>query len=138
VAWLLPFTQLKSIFSGLSTSSVADNGHQYSLLGLQGSRPPAQRRGAPSNSRPIPGAETTFAVGEEVDEESYEMVATYGVARENDVDASYREGSDESRALLGGTSGSGTPAVPSGKRDGHATMMSCIGNLANTIIGSGM
>ncbi|KAH6915912.1 vacuolar amino acid transporter 5 [Coprinopsis sp. MPI-PUGE-AT-0042] len=66
------------------------------------------------------------------------MVATYGVARENDADATYREGSDESRALLGGTSSSGTPAAPNGKRDGHATMMSCIGNLANTIIGSGM
>jgi len=61
-------------------------------------------------------------------EEAYEMVNTYGVASENDTDAA--AGSAESSALLG------TERVPK-KRDGHATMLSCVSNLTNTIIGSG-
>ncbi|KAG2011780.1 vacuolar amino acid transporter 5, variant 4 [Coprinopsis cinerea AmutBmut pab1-1] len=67
------------------------------------------------------------------------MVATYGVAPpDNSGDPSFREGHDESRALLGGDgSASGSRAVKE-KKDGHATLTSCIGNLANTIIGSGM
>lgn len=59
------------------------------------------------------------------------MVATYGVAPESAADV-HGDGSEtESRALLGG--------APLEKGDGgHASMSSCIGNLANTIIGSGM
>lgn len=42
---------------------------------------------------------------------------------------------DESRALLGRA---GEPQnKPDSKKDGHATLVSCISNLLNTIIGSG-
>ena len=42
---------------------------------------------------------------------------------------------DESRALLGHV---GEPqSKPDSKKDGHATLVSCISNLLNTIIGSG-
>ena len=45
------------------------------------------------------------------------------------------EVSDESRALLGRA---GEPQnKPDSKKDGHATLVSCISNLLNTIIGSG-
>jgi hypothetical protein len=43
---------------------------------------------------------------------------------------------DESRALLGRA---GEPQTkPDSKKDGHATLVSCISNLLNTIIGSGV
>jgi len=61
------------------------------------------------------------------------MVQTYGVAEATDVDPS--TGGDEARALLGGDSAAVKKAE--GKRDGHATIVSCISNLSNTIIGSG-
>ncbi|TFK29722.1 vacuolar amino acid transporter 5 [Coprinopsis marcescibilis] len=70
------------------------------------------------------------------------MVATYGVAPVNAADPSTVEDSHESRALLGGDSSSshssGSGRAEREKRDGHATLTSCISNLANTIIGSGM
>lgn len=61
------------------------------------------------------------------------MVQTYGVAGATDVDPS--TGGDEARALLGGDSAAVRKAE--GKPDGHATIVSCISNLSNTIIGSG-
>ncbi|KAI0078695.1 vacuolar amino acid transporter 5 [Panus rudis PR-1116 ss-1] len=66
-------------------------------------------------------------------------VPTYGVASPStaggDVDAEPIDGHahGESEALLGSRS---TPKKP--LRDGHATLQSSVGNLANTIIGSGM
>jgi hypothetical protein len=61
------------------------------------------------------------------------MVQTYGVAEATDFDPS--TGGDEARALLGGDSAGVRKAE--GKADGHATIVSCISNLSNTIIGSG-
>lgn len=62
------------------------------------------------------------------------MVQTYGVAPPNDAEPTQDTTAEgEGSALLGGDA---TPkrAV---KRDGHATIISCVSNLANTIIGSG-
>lgn len=69
--------------------------------------------------------------------EYYEMpVATYGVAPDREGDRSEvrdEEQRGENSALLG------EDAVPTGlsKPDGHAALPGSIGNLANTIIGSG-
>lgn len=68
------------------------------------------------------------------------MVQTYGIAAENNVDSSPTDvrHADESRALLGGgTAAAGTTAKKNERPDGHATMASCISNLANTIMGTG-
>ena len=62
------------------------------------------------------------------------MVQTYGVARANAVDSG--TGQEEQAALLGGDSAPSS-VKPLDKRDGHASLISCISNLANTIIGSG-
>lgn len=73
--------------------------------------------------------------------EAYEMVQVYGVAPQDSADANVPtngveengEG-DESRALLTGR----TVARATQKdKDGHASLLSCISNLSNTIIGSG-
>lgn len=61
------------------------------------------------------------------------MVQSYGVA--NDHEEAAPEGNliaSESDALLGAEAGARKP-----KAEGHATLQSCVGNLANTIIGSG-
>ena len=67
-------------------------------------------------------------------EDSYEMVQTYGTA---DAQADSRiDGAEvhtrEDDALLGANAMTKQPL-----RDGTATMTSSVGNLANTIIGSG-
>ncbi|KAF5350248.1 hypothetical protein D9758_007851 [Tetrapyrgos nigripes] len=65
------------------------------------------------------------------------MVPTYGVAPANvDNDHTGPESSGESSALLGGDRDTTVKRVP--QPDGHATLGSCISNLTNTIIGSGM
>lgn len=58
------------------------------------------------------------------------MVQTYGVAPENNNEPA-DQASGEGSALLGGE------ATVKHGRDGHATIISCVSNLANTIIGSG-
>ena len=66
------------------------------------------------------------------------MVQTYGATpavaedREPDLQPSNSEGLSEGDALLGAEA-----SVRKPKRDGHATLSSSVGNLANTIIGSG-
>jgi len=60
------------------------------------------------------------------------MVQTYGIANESSLDPTAPD-VDESRALLGG----GATGKASGLVDGRATIVSCISNLLNTIIGSG-
>lgn len=61
------------------------------------------------------------------------MVQTYGVAPDNDGDpTNHVAGDGEGSSLLGGDA---TPKRPA--RDGQATIVSCVSNLANTIIGSG-
>jgi len=62
------------------------------------------------------------------------MVRTYGAAANHDEVDHPVGGENESSALLGGESG----ARVKHKQDGHATLSSSVGNLANTIIGSGM
>lgn len=62
------------------------------------------------------------------------MVQTYGVAPGNDAGpANHVPGEGEDSALLGGDS---APKLQ-GKADGHASIVSCVSNLSNTIIGSG-
>ncbi|CAL1714589.1 unnamed protein product [Somion occarium] len=68
-------------------------------------------------------------------------VTTYGVANANEGNSPHgidiervTDGSGENEALLGGDSHSKAHS----KLEGHATLQSSIGNLANTIIGSGM
>ncbi|KAL1743260.1 transmembrane amino acid transporter protein-domain-containing protein [Schizophyllum fasciatum] len=60
------------------------------------------------------------------------MVQTYGASGSQHAPRSGGAGAGESDALLGGA-----PPAPV-KRQGHATLVSCVSNLANTIIGSGM
>lgn len=69
------------------------------------------------------------------------MVQTYGVAPRNDADPT-SSGSGETSALLGGDSTNiskhtGNDAVVPVKSEGHASIVSCVSNLSNTIIGSG-
>lgn len=59
------------------------------------------------------------------------MVQTYGVAPVNDTEPTDQAGGEGS-ALLGGDA-----TAKKAGRDGHATIVSCVSNLANTIIGSG-
>ena len=66
------------------------------------------------------------------------MVQAYGATPavaedlEPDMQASNTEGLSEGDALLGAEA-----SVRKPKREGHATLSSSVGNLANTIIGSG-
>lgn len=63
------------------------------------------------------------------------MVQPYGVADYSGIDVEARdETANEVTSLLGGAA----TGKKTTKREGHATIVSCIGNLANTIIGSGM
>ncbi|KII87407.1 hypothetical protein PLICRDRAFT_112640 [Plicaturopsis crispa FD-325 SS-3] len=64
------------------------------------------------------------------------MVQTYGVARENDHDQA--AGDAEDSALLGGAASSSNLKRAVLEADGHASITSCVSNLSNTIIGSGM
>lgn len=67
----------------------------------------------------------------ELTEGEYEMVQTYGIASENDS-ATIIVGDREDSTLLGSDS-----TARLAKVDGHATIVSCVSNLSNTIIGSG-
>ncbi|KAF9006065.1 AAAP amino acid transporter [Cyathus striatus] len=64
------------------------------------------------------------------------MVQTYGVVPATSTDPG-DPADEEASALLGGRRDT-TMKTDRGKPDGHATMYSCISNLSNTIIGSGM
>ena len=68
-------------------------------------------------------------------EDEYEMVQTYGVAQEDESldPTNHVVGEGEGSALLGDAA----TAKRLVKRDGNATIISCVSNLANTIIGSG-
>ena len=59
------------------------------------------------------------------------MVQTYGIARGQGAETE-SHAADEHEALLGRDA-----TARQVKKEGHATIHSCIGNLANTIIGSG-
>lgn len=69
------------------------------------------------------------------------MVQVYGVAPQDSADANivtngvegHGEG-DESQALLTGRT---VTRATQKEKDGHASLLSCISNLSNTIIGSG-
>jgi hypothetical protein len=65
------------------------------------------------------------------------MVQTYGIAPDNDSDRTptnyVSAGEGESSALLGGDAS----IKRNDKADGHASIVSCVSNLSNTIIGSG-
>jgi hypothetical protein len=68
------------------------------------------------------------------DHDQFEMVQTYGVVRFNTGDqANHVPGDREESALLGGDA----TVKRVGPPDGHASIVSCVSNLANTIIGSG-
>lgn len=88
---------------------------------------PLRRRGQ------IAGPHNASAV-EYDQEEEFEMVQAYGIApAEEHEGVQPRLDAGESDALLGANASIRRP-----ERDGHATMSSSVGNLANTIIGSGM
>lgn len=74
------------------------------------------------------------------EEEHYEMVQAYHavpVTVEHE-DADNGPGIEhEGSALLGSTASSSRIAKSKAQKDGHATLTSSIGNLANTILGSG-
>jgi hypothetical protein len=61
------------------------------------------------------------------------MVQTYGVIKDNTAEPG-ASGRGEQSALLGNDSSS-SPGMA--LADGHASLISCVSNLANTIIGSG-
>ncbi|KAJ3567461.1 hypothetical protein NP233_g6357 [Leucocoprinus birnbaumii] len=89
---------------------------------------------------------TRSRYSEDEGEEEYEMVQTYGIApnRSGTVEGRNGGNSEETNALLGGdATGAGIETVErreevGGKREGHASLVSCVSNLCNTIIGSGM
>jgi hypothetical protein len=70
-----------------------------------------------------------------INHNTFEMVQTYGVANDTIGEPiNHIPGDGEDSALLGGDS-----AVKHiGRADGHASIVSCVSNLSNTIIGSGM
>lgn len=63
------------------------------------------------------------------------MTQTYGIARDTDGDNDTHADDGEASALLGGEASGGRKAA---KVDGHASIISCVSNLSNTIIGSGV
>ncbi|KAF8623030.1 hypothetical protein AX15_006542 [Amanita polypyramis BW_CC] len=64
------------------------------------------------------------------------MVQTYGIARPSSSDIGPSDGGSESTALLADRDP--LPDSVAYKSEGRANITSCIGNLSNTIIGSGM
>jgi len=64
----------------------------------------------------------------------YEMVQPYGTADNSGVDVEARDDATGEETSLLGAASTGRKVM---KREGHATMVSGIGNLANTIVGSG-
>lgn len=76
---------------------------------------------------------------EDVEGEEYEMVQTYGIApNRSGIEPPTAGNSEETNALLGGDGVQTVSRHATGKREGHASLISCISNLCNTIIGSGM
>ncbi|KXN92411.1 Vacuolar amino acid transporter 5 [Leucoagaricus sp. SymC.cos] len=65
------------------------------------------------------------------------MVQTYGIAPNSAVDPPLAGNNEETNALLGGNRNANV-RQETRKREGHASLTSCISNLSNTIIGSGM
>ncbi|KAG6812774.1 hypothetical protein H0H92_000544 [Tricholoma furcatifolium] len=80
-----------------------------------------------------------FEEPEEFEDKTFElgvMVQTYGVVPANPAEPGDGRDSSEQSALLGG--GRDTSVKRVAKPDGHASLFSCISNLANTIMGTGM
>lgn len=65
------------------------------------------------------------------------MVQTYGVIGSSAPDTVNEGPTGEASALLGGDRDA-TVKRTSDRADGHASIVSCISNLSNTIIGSGV
>jgi hypothetical protein len=63
------------------------------------------------------------------------MLQSYGVAPPTNVDTHMSDDLDEARALLG-TNSSAIGSLAK-RKEGHATLVSSVSNLLNTIIGSG-
>ncbi|KAG6897428.1 hypothetical protein C0992_001589 [Termitomyces sp. T32_za158] len=117
--------------------------------GDDGSAPAAKSKVKTAVQKEPPKAKGTKAGGtkdsellleeEEVDKETeaFEMVQTYGAVRPPAYDESEpgpSSGSEQS-ALLGGERDTSVKRVV--QHDGHASLTSCISNLANTIMGTG-
>lgn len=99
-----------------------------------------------THSRPSSGpsalkSDTTTTILSDSEEEHYEMVQTYNavpVSVEHDDDADDGRGAEhEGSALLGSSASSAGLARNRAQKEGPATLTSSVGNLANTIIGSG-
>jgi hypothetical protein len=109
------------------------------------SRPKCPVSGLASHSPPWANPHTTTAhsdrhvvsalartsISTPSDSDAFEMVHTYGIAPESRVEPAHDDG--EASALLGQNA-----TVKRSAKDGHATLTSCVSNLSNTIIGSGM
>jgi hypothetical protein len=65
------------------------------------------------------------------DREAFEMVQTYGITRDDGGEPRNDVEDGEATSLLRGN------ARETVRKDGHATITSCVSNLSNTIIGSG-
>lgn len=66
--------------------------------------------------------------------DSYEMVQPYGATDRSSVDVEARDDTAGEDTSLLGIASTGQKAT---RREGHATIVSGVGNLANTIVGSG-
>ena len=67
------------------------------------------------------------------EEELLEMVQSYGIIEQSPAEPSPSSAGEQS-ALLGSDRDTSIKRLP----DGHASIISCISNLTNTIIGSGV
>lgn len=77
---------------------------------------------------------TSLASADSDELDSYEMVQPYGSTNHSGVDVEARDDTAGEETSLLGTASTGRKVT---KREGHATMVSGIGNLVNTIVGSG-
>ncbi|GLB41828.1 putative transmembrane amino acid transporter protein [Lyophyllum shimeji] len=78
----------------------------------------------------------TAVVNEDEEDEAFEMVQAYGAVPSKHSEPGERDGGENSALLSDDRDGMAEQVeeLP----DGHATILSCISNLANTIMGTGM
>ncbi|KAG6891183.1 hypothetical protein C0995_008435 [Termitomyces sp. Mi166 len=96
-----------------------------------------RRKEAVSDSELEDEVDKTSDSETETGAEAFEMVQTYGAVRPppysySELESGPNSGSEQS-ALLGGERDTSRVV----QRDGHASLASCISNLANTIMGTG-
>ncbi|KAG6832262.1 hypothetical protein H0H87_002158 [Tephrocybe sp. NHM501043] len=141
LAWLPP--SLGSVFPSASSRPQTDSGNRYQELASefleleeQGgdahllNKQEGEKKNAPSAST----TNTAHYTQDDDDDDEQEMIQTYGVAHANNAEPGLNAG--EGSALLGGVVAKSRNGAAQ-KRDGHASIVSCISNLTNTIMGTG-